>query len=362
MLAFQSGLWYNLTIINQGGIKMILADKIIALRKKAGWSQEELAGQLGVSRQSVSKWEGAQSIPDMDKLLQLSRIFGVSTDYLLKDELEAPDPDDSNPLPEEPALRRVTMEEASNYLNQSRRNAPKNALGTFLCVISPVTLLMLLAIAESTESVTADGSAAVEYDMSGAAVGIGVSVLLILVAVGVALFMLSDSKVREFSFLEKEPFETEYGVTGMVKERRREFSDSLTRLNIIATLLCILSAVPLFAAMCIRTTDIGYMAAVCLLLIIAGSGAAIFTYSGTISFSMEKLLEEGDFTRANKQKSGIVGTVSVCYWLITTAIYLFVTFSPSVNMTSKESWIVWAIAAVLFGVVTAITKLTVRKK
>ena len=61
---------------------MILADKIIALRKKAGWSQEELAGQLGVSRQSVSKWEGAQSIPDMDKLLQLSRIFGVSTDYL----------------------------------------------------------------------------------------------------------------------------------------------------------------------------------------------------------------------------------------------------------------------------------------
>ena len=59
---------------------MILADKIISLRKKAGWSQEELAEQLGVSRQSVSKWEGAQSIPDMDKLLQLSRIFGVSTD------------------------------------------------------------------------------------------------------------------------------------------------------------------------------------------------------------------------------------------------------------------------------------------
>lgn len=66
---------------------MILANKIIALRKKAGWSQEDLADQLGVSRQSVSKWEGAQSIPDMDKIVQMSRIFGVSTDYLLKDEL-----------------------------------------------------------------------------------------------------------------------------------------------------------------------------------------------------------------------------------------------------------------------------------
>lgn len=67
---------------------MILADKIIALRKKAGRSQEELTSQLGVTRQSVSKWEGAQSVPDLDKVVQMSRLFGVSTDYLLKDELE----------------------------------------------------------------------------------------------------------------------------------------------------------------------------------------------------------------------------------------------------------------------------------
>ena len=66
---------------------MILADQITALRKKAGWSQEELAEQLGVTRQSVSKWEGAQSVPDMDKVVQMSRLFGVTTDFLLKDEL-----------------------------------------------------------------------------------------------------------------------------------------------------------------------------------------------------------------------------------------------------------------------------------
>ena len=66
---------------------MILADKITALRKKAGWSQEELAEQLGVTRQSVSKSEGAQSVPDMDKVVQMSRLFGVTTDFLLKDEL-----------------------------------------------------------------------------------------------------------------------------------------------------------------------------------------------------------------------------------------------------------------------------------
>ena len=70
---------------------MILADKISNLRKKNGWSQEELAQQMGVSRQSVSKWESGQSIPDLDKILKLSTLFNVSTDYLLKEEVEALD-------------------------------------------------------------------------------------------------------------------------------------------------------------------------------------------------------------------------------------------------------------------------------
>lgn len=67
---------------------MILADKIIRLRKKNGWSQEELADKMNVSRQAVSKWESSQTIPDLDKILQLSTLFGVTTDYLLKDEIE----------------------------------------------------------------------------------------------------------------------------------------------------------------------------------------------------------------------------------------------------------------------------------
>ena len=67
---------------------MIFADKLIQLRKKSGWSQEELAEQMNVTRQSVSKWEGAQSIPDLEKIVRLSELFGVSTDYLLKDEME----------------------------------------------------------------------------------------------------------------------------------------------------------------------------------------------------------------------------------------------------------------------------------
>ena len=118
---------------------MILADKIISLRKKSGWSQEELAQQLGVTRQSVSKWEGAQSVPDMDKILQMSRLFGVSTDFLLKDEIET---EEKIATGEDSTLRKVTMKEASDFLELRRTAAPKIAFATFLCILSPVALIL----------------------------------------------------------------------------------------------------------------------------------------------------------------------------------------------------------------------------
>lgn len=63
---------------------MTIADRILNLRKLKGMSQEELADKVGVSRQAVSKWESEQAIPDLEKIIILSDIFEVSTDYLLK--------------------------------------------------------------------------------------------------------------------------------------------------------------------------------------------------------------------------------------------------------------------------------------
>ncbi|WP_417043462.1 helix-turn-helix transcriptional regulator [Dysosmobacter sp.] len=64
---------------------MTIGEKIALRRRSAGLSQEALAGQLGVSRQAVSRWETNESLPDTEKILQLCRIFGVSADDLLLD-------------------------------------------------------------------------------------------------------------------------------------------------------------------------------------------------------------------------------------------------------------------------------------
>ena len=70
---------------------MKLSEKLYWLRKKSGLSQEQLAEQMDVSRQAVSKWESGASLPDSESLIAISRYFGVSVDYLLKEELETPD-------------------------------------------------------------------------------------------------------------------------------------------------------------------------------------------------------------------------------------------------------------------------------
>lgn len=327
---------------------MILADKIIDLRKKAGWSQEELAQQLGVSRQSVSKWEGAQSIPDIDKILQMSRIFGVSTDYLLKDEIELP-AEEPAAADSTPALRRVSMEEASRYLALSRETAPKLALATFLCVISPVCLIFLAGLSSGGFVPITETAAA----------GIGLCVLMILVAIGVTLFITSAAKVKDFEFIGNEPFETEYGVSGMVREREREFREKNSRLTVVGTVLCILSVLPLFAGLSVlpAADDIVCIAAVCVLLLMVGLGCIAFVYSGTYHGAMEKLLEEGDYTRQRKAKSRLVSTVSVCYWLVVTAVFLLYTFGPLGNGQARYSWFIWAIAGVLYAAVLAVLRL-----
>ena len=107
---------------------MTFSDKLIALRKKAGWSQEELAERLNVSRQSVSKWESAQSMPDIDKILQLSSLFSVTTDCLLKDTQDDTQPAAAqapSPLP------RVTSAQAEDYLTKNIRDIVRTVSATF---------------------------------------------------------------------------------------------------------------------------------------------------------------------------------------------------------------------------------------
>lgn len=127
------------------------------------------------------------------------------------------------------------MEQAARYLALRRSCAPKTALAVVMCIASPVVIIFLPAMADA-------GLGGILEDL---AVGIGVSVLLVLAAVAVGIFLSCGAKTKEFAFLEKEPFETEYGVSGMVRERRKDYEPTASRCTILGVVLCILAVVPL---------------------------------------------------------------------------------------------------------------------
>ncbi len=325
--------------------KMIFADKIVRLRKKNGWSQEELAGKLGVSRQAVSKWEAAQTVPDLNRILELAELFSVTTDYLLKDEIENEEYTNEN---ETKFSRKLSLAEANEYLSLRKDAAVKISIGTFFCTVSPVLLILLSGLSSLTNKTLA---------LSENAAGIiGLCALLVIVTAAVVLFILAGSKCSDYAFLEKEPFETEYGVDGMVKELKKKFRAHYVRYNIIGICFCILSPIPLFIA-AVTENELYVIIGVCVLLVLAGSGAAFFVSAGARNAAMERLLKEGEFEAGKREKNRIREGVSTVYWLVATAVYLAASF---VTDGWKKTWIIWAVAGVLYAVVINIVKLVIK--
>lgn len=322
---------------------MTFSEKISALRKQKGWSQEELAEKLMVTRQAVSKWESAQSMPDLDKLVQLSEALGVSTDYLLKDEQAQ-----SAPVPataeQTVKPRHVTQEEAKRFLQLQMAAIPKTTLGVALCVWSPIALIGLPVLRSTFNWGFPEEICS----------GIGLCVLLVMVAAGVALLLTAGGTLREFEYLEREPIETDNGAREQALHMQREMASFCTRQNTIGVVLCILSVLPLFALMCVPGVPDGYYSlAVCALLLLVGIACLLLVRTGSMRGAVDKLLEQGDYTRENKAKSRFVGAVSAAYWLVVTAAFLFYTFGPKGNGQPQYSWFIWAIAGVLYGALMA---------
>ena len=322
---------------------MTFSEKISALRKQKGWSQEELAEKLMVTRQAVSKWESAQSMPDLDKLVQLSEALGVSTDYLLKDEQAQ-----SAPVPataeQTVKPRHVTQEEARRYLRLQMAAIPKTTLGVALCVWSPIALIGLPVLRSTLNWGFPEEICS----------GIGLCVLLVMVSAGAALLLTAGGTLREFEYLEREPIETDNGAREQALHMQREMASFCTRQNTIGVVLCILSVLPLFALMCVPGVPDGYYSlAVCALLLLVGIACLLLVRTGSMRGAVDKLLEQGNYTRENKAKSRFVGAVSAAYWLVVTAAFLFYTFGPNGNGQPQYSWFIWAIAGVLYGALMA---------
>lgn len=319
---------------------MILADKIIDERKKNGWSQEDLADKLGVSRQSVSKWESAQSIPDLQRILEMSKLFGVSTDYLLKDEegdrgsFEAEDPGEIR--------RRVSMEEANDFLAANEGFAKKVSLGVAMIISGVVLLLVAVALQSGNVIPVSENAAA----------GIGVVLLLLSVAAALAIIIPAGLAYSKWGWLGETPFETEYGVEGAVRARDERYQSTFVKNITIGVIIIMLGVMGIVGASLLSSNEGVQIGAVAVFMALVTIAVYLFVQAGVIKSGYARVLRDGDYAPKGP-KDRVVDTVTTVYWLLVTAGFFAWSF---IWNAWDKSWLVWPIAGIGYAIIAAILK------
>lgn len=329
---------------------MILAEKIMELRKKNGWSQEELAEQVHVSRQSVSKWESGASIPDLSKILLLSEAFGVSTDYLLRDDIE--ETQKAEAFVEETVekaaggeiieiIYKISLDEAKEYIKDRRFAAKRIGAGVVLCILSPVILIYLASMAEY-------GKIGISEDVAG---GLGIAALILLVIPAVALFITTGMKMEKYQYIDTEIIELEYGVTGIIKEKKQGDSERYTLGIVIGVSLCIISILPLVVMGAFGFPDYLLVTGIVLLFLIVAAAVYLLIQVCMARETYDRLLQEGEFTVRVKKTKREPEKWATIYWALVTAVYLGYSLY---TFDWGRSWIIWPVAAVFSAVLKAI--------
>ena len=245
---------------------MVLGEKITELRKRSGLSQEQFGDKIGVSRQAVSKWEMSQTTPDLSKIMAVAEFFGVSTDFLLKDELNMSDLDSCSVAAaaseaSASARQAVSLEEVQAFLAATRSKTRGFIISIILFFLSPVAGIFL-SLTES-ESLTT----------------VGAIIQILFLVIAAVMIILAVKKTSEFSFLKSSDYKNGFDHTHLLG-------------IIIGVILLIASVLPMMV--CSFFTDSNdvliVLCSVIMLLMIA-SGICSIVYVCVISSGFKRILK-----------------------------------------------------------------------
>lgn len=324
---------------------MILADKIMINRKKLNLSQEGLGQEINVSRPAVSKWESGQSIPEMEKIILLSNLFGVSIDYLMRDEIEDIEYLDNDQLY---TKKKLSLKEVNTFLEKSYQSSKYVSAGVLLSILSPVILIVLTSLVNFNLTNMSENTAS----------GIGIAVMLVFISLAVGLFIINNSFMSEFDYLEKEVFDLEYGVEGIIKQKQKQRSKENTISVITGVVLLILSALPVIISDTFASEFFVEVYAVPTMILTISIAVYVLVKNGIKESAHSKILQVQDYSVEKKRKSVIYGKISTLYWLSAVTIYLGYSFIYS---AWGKSWIMWPIAGVVFPIVLVIASLFIKE-
>lgn len=317
---------------------MNLAEKIIKLRKQVGWSQEELAEQLDVSRQSVSKWESGNSVPDLKKIVKLASLFSVSTDDLLTAESDAMD---THYQPHTNAVKQINLQQALSYSDSKMVVSVLTIKGIILSLCSVIPLFLLLTITNIFPTIMSQKSASV----------LGLLGLLILVATA-AYFLIKTTQYQdEHNVIEKQDFELRQEVRDAFNQRLRVFIPRYHRILVGGIFLCMVSFVPLVVVNSLFAAAEWSLVMVSLMFIMIAIGIALVVSATTQHNVYKMLLQRGIKDSSVVEQNKRILKLSVFYWALLSAIYLAWSLW---SMDWAVTWILFPVGALLYVALAAL--------
>lgn len=362
-------------------LNMNLSEKIFNERRKLGLSQEQFAEKMQISRQAVSKWESGQSTPDLDKIVLMSQIFGVSTDYLLKETVDTVENtestiagdsiyDSSNSRKSDMADAEFNEQSESNSENTRennfRKELTKNEVDSYMEVreksgkrIAIGVCLCLLSFAFSCIAIMITKRLGAPEDIQDTAAG---TVMFLLLGTAVMLFIMSGLRLHIYEYLEKEDFLLPDDIKLLLTDKKKEYQEIFNIHITIGVILVILAVVLCMLAETFLgyTTMKDYTDEVQGIIMFGVLAVAVFLFvqAGIRMGTYNILLQEQDYTkdkkRAKREGEDRMGQIAGIYWCLMCAIYLGFSFYTN---DWGRSWILWPVAGCAFGAIAVAVSL-----
>lgn len=318
---------------------MKLGQKIAGLRKKSSLSQEALAEKMNVSRQAVSKWESNQSIPDIEKIVDLSELFGVTTDYLLKNgtpSFELPGKSSEEKI--EKALPAITDQEIDQYLEVAKKAAHFESLSSalFFLAIASFCLFSTLVF--------------ISHNIFGTVAYIAP---IIIIAIALGYFIHAKLMMHEFKSITQNKFALTSTQNDLIDSSAHEFRNKNNRRIVIGVVLCILAIIPLILIWTLHLLPDWAWAVLAITFVLLGIASYQFTFYFLRQLAFKTI--SGRRKHLPKEEKSLLINGSVIFWIVLFLVYYLIRhYVPDPSIADHVSGLIFNLALVTYLIFTLI--------
>lgn len=321
---------------------MKLGQKIAELRKKSSLSQEALAEKMNVSRQAVSKWESNQSIPDIEKIVDLSELFGVTTDYLLKNgtpSFELPGKSSEEKI--EKALPAITDQEIDQYLEVAKKAAHFESLSIALFFLAIASFCLF------------SSSVFISHNIFGTVAYIAP---IIIIAIALGYFIHAKLMMHEFKSITQNKFALTSTQNDLIDSSAHEFRNKNNRRIVIGVVLCILAIIPLIMIWTLHLLP-GWSWTWAVLATITFVLLGIASYQFTFYFLRQLAFKtiSGRRKHLPQEEKSLLINGSVIFWIVLFLVYYLIRhYVPDPSIADHVSGLIFNLALVTYLIFTLI--------